>query len=48
MRVIKAPCRGLFQRHWFAYRGSVGSSSPVCIRCGIDNPNYDPNRDIKR
>lgn len=32
-------------RHWFAYRGHVGSSSPTCVRCSEPNPNYDPDRD---
>lgn len=32
-------------RHWFAYYGWVGSSSPVCRRCGAPNPNYDEDRD---
>lgn len=43
-----AACGNYYMRHWFAYRGWVGSSSPVCIRCGTPNPNYDPDRDIKR
>lgn len=34
-------------RHWFVYRGMVGSSSPICVRygCGAPNPRYDPNSD---
>lgn len=37
-------------RHWFAYRGWVGSSSPTCTRYGCDapNPNYRPDDDPKR
>lgn len=35
-------------RHWFAYYGLVGSSAPKCQRCGVANPNYDPERDDKR
>jgi hypothetical protein len=27
--------------HWFTYYGWVGSSSPVCVRCGAPNPRYD-------
>lgn len=40
------PCHGN-ARHWFAYRGMVGSSSPVCVRygCSQPNPNYDPDAD---
>lgn len=34
-------------RHWFAYYGLVGSSAPTCQRCGVSNPNYDPDRDDK-
>lgn len=34
-------------RHWFAYTGQVGTSSPVCVRCGEPNPNYDPTRDTQ-
>lgn len=37
-------CRG-GARHWFTYYGLVGSSSPKCLRCGAQNPNYDPERD---
>jgi hypothetical protein len=39
-------CRG---RHWFAYFGWVGSSSPTCVRYGCDapNPNYRPDDDFK-
>ena len=32
-------------RHWFAYYGWPGSSSPVCVRCGAPNPRYDKDRD---
>lgn len=32
-------------RHWFAYYGWVGSSAPVCRRCGAPNPYYDRDRD---
>ena len=35
-------------RHWFAYWGYVGSSSPVCVRCGAPNPNYRPDDDPRR
>lgn len=36
-------------RHWFAYHGWVGSSSPVCTRgCGTPNPRYRPEDDPKR
>jgi hypothetical protein len=31
--------------HWFAYYGWVRSSSPVCVRCGAENPRYRPNDD---
>lgn len=31
---------------WFAYYGWVGSSSPVCVRCGRPNPNYRPEDDV--
>lgn len=34
-------------RHWYAYYGHVGSSSPCCVRCGHPNPRYNPNRDTK-
>lgn len=33
-------------RHWFTYYGSPGTSSPVCRRCGAENPRYDPERDL--
>jgi hypothetical protein len=34
-------------RHWFAYYGYPGSSSPTCVRgCGTPNPKYDPSRDL--
>ena len=38
------------ERHWFAYRGEVGTSAPVCQRhgCGQPNPNYEPDRDPRR
>lgn len=32
-------------RHWFAFYGYVGSSSPVCVRCGAPNPGYRPDDD---
>ena len=34
-------------RHWFTYRGWVGSSAPMCqhFGCDVANPNYDPDRD---
>ena len=32
-------------RHWFAYRGQVGTSSPTCVRCGAPNPRYERERD---
>jgi hypothetical protein len=32
-------------RHWYAYYGYVGSSSPTCLHCGAPNPRYDPGRD---
>jgi hypothetical protein len=37
-------------RHWFAYRGMVGSSSPRCTRPGCDalNPKYDSDYDPYR
>jgi hypothetical protein len=35
-------------RHWFAYFGEVGSSSPVCVRCGAPNPHYRPEDDTHR
>lgn len=35
-------------RHWFAYPRQVGSSSPVCVRCGEPNPNYRPDDDPRR
>lgn len=38
-------------RHWFVYRGWVGSSSPTCVRCEAPNPSYrpadDPFREVK-
>jgi hypothetical protein len=34
-------------RHWYAYYGWVGSSSPVCVRCGEPNPNYRREDDVK-
>lgn len=34
-------------RHWFTYYGWPGSSSPVCVRCGAENPRYDRDRDPK-
>jgi hypothetical protein len=37
-----------FSRHWFTYYGWPGSSSPTCVRCGVPNPKYDPDRDPKR
>jgi hypothetical protein len=43
-RVQRATCRGA-ARHWFAYRGQVGSSRPTCDRCGAPNPNYRPDDD---
>lgn len=34
-------------RHWFAYHGYVGSSSPVCTNgCGTPNPKYRPEDDV--
>ena len=33
------------RRHWFAYYGQVGSSSPTCRRCDAPNPNYRPEAD---
>ena len=41
-------CKGGFERHWFVYRGTVGSSAPTCQRIGCDapNPHYDPDRDF--
>jgi hypothetical protein len=33
------------ERHWFAYYGCVGSSSPVCRKCGAENEHYDQDRD---
>jgi hypothetical protein len=33
------------RRHFFAYYGWVGSSSPVCRRCGHPNPKYRPELD---
>lgn len=33
-------------RCWYTYYGWVGSSSPVCVRCGHPNPNYDSDRDL--
>ena len=34
-------------RHWYAYRGQVGTSSPTCTRLGCNHPNpaYDRDRD---
>lgn len=32
-------------RHWFAYYGLPGTSSPTCVRCGIPNPKYEAARD---
>jgi hypothetical protein len=32
-------------RHFYAYYGWVGSSSPECRRCGAPNNTYDPSRD---
>lgn len=26
------------QRHWFTVRGAVGLRSPICVRCGAENP----------
>lgn len=26
------------QRHWYALYGHPGMRSPVCVRCGADNP----------
>lgn len=34
--------------HWFAYYGVVGSSSPICVRCGAPNPRYRPDDDPLR
>lgn len=36
-------------RHWFAYPGQVGSSSPTCTRwgCNAANPNYNPDADTR-
>jgi hypothetical protein len=33
--------------HWFAYYGSPGTSSPVCVLpgCQAPNPRYDRERD---
>lgn len=25
-------------RHWFTYRGAVGTIAPTCRRCGVPNP----------
>ena len=40
-------CGNMNQRHWFAYYGSPGTSSPTCVRygCAAPNPNYDRERD---
>lgn len=40
------PCRG-HMRHWFVYRGLVGSSAPTCVRrgCPVENPRYRPEAD---
>ncbi len=43
-----ARCRNTWVRHWFAYWGEVGTSSPVCRRCGEPNPNYRPDDDPRR
>lgn len=34
-------------KHWFAYYGMVGSSSPACVRyrCEAPNPRYRPTDD---
>jgi hypothetical protein len=34
-------------RHWFAYYGLPGTSSPTCRRCGAANPHYRPEADPK-
>lgn len=43
------PCRG-HMRHWFVYRGIVGSSAPTCVRrgCEVENPRYRPEADPYR
>jgi len=46
-RITAEPCPG-HARHWFAYYGWPGTSSPVCLRCGASNPNYAPERDPRR
>lgn len=43
-----APRRCTALRHWYAYRGQVGSSSPTCVRCGSPNPKYRPADDPRR
>jgi hypothetical protein len=46
---ITPPCTW-GQRHWFAYRRMVGSSSPTCTHpgCSAKNPNYRPAEDPYR
>jgi hypothetical protein len=41
--------RGMWcgRRHWFAYYGSPGTSSPVCVRCGAPNPRYRSHDDVR-
>jgi hypothetical protein len=41
-------CKG-GARHWFAYPGEVGSSSPTCTRygCEVENPRYEPEADTR-
>jgi hypothetical protein len=48
-RVTRSTCAG-GHRHWFAYPGQVGTSSPVCTRyaCDAVNPNYRPEDDPRR
>lgn len=45
-RRVTPTCKGGI-RHWFAYPGQVGTSSPVCTRyqCDASNPNYRPEDD---
>lgn len=35
-------------RHWFAYYGRPGTSSPTCRRCDSPNPNYRPDDDPRK
>jgi hypothetical protein len=37
-RTIVVSCPSGYVRHWFTVHGRVGLRSPVCVRCGAENP----------